>query len=202
MKNERPWKIGEVFPAVNWPNNLCSSGTAVLMLGLIAAFRVRVIIEIGTWMGFTSQVLGYGLRAMGGGTLISCDYVQNCCDKSKAMLEGVEGVTHRVICNYSDRVNWPAELAAVGETQACLVYVDGDHSYDGALKDMLLTAPVVRPGGLMVCHDYNHVRPEFANATRAIDDFTKECRWPRIVTPFLPSCNEIGAAVLQRPSAS
>ena len=34
------------------------------------------------------------------------------------------------------------------------VYVDANHSYQGALEDMLAWFPKIRPGGLFAGHDY------------------------------------------------
>lgn len=34
------------------------------------------------------------------------------------------------------------------------VYVDGDHTYGGCVRDLLLAACVVRPGGLLMGHDF------------------------------------------------
>jgi predicted O-methyltransferase YrrM len=34
-----------------------------------------------------------------------------------------------------------------------LLFIDGDHSYEGISSDFRLYSPLVRPGGLIVCHD-------------------------------------------------
>lgn len=36
-----------------------------------------------------------------------------------------------------------------------LLYVDGQHSYSAVALDLDLWAPKVRPGGIVLCHDYN-----------------------------------------------
>ena len=35
------------------------------------------------------------------------------------------------------------------------VYIDGDHAFDAAMMDLLLYVPKVRPGGLIMAHDYH-----------------------------------------------
>ncbi len=35
------------------------------------------------------------------------------------------------------------------------VYVDGLHTFDGCLSDMILYRPKIVSGGIMMCHDYN-----------------------------------------------
>ncbi len=36
-----------------------------------------------------------------------------------------------------------------------LLFIDGDHSYDGCAKDLKLWVPFVRDGGFVAVHDYN-----------------------------------------------
>ena len=51
--------------------------------------------------------------------------------------------------------------AAMGDTLADLCFIDGDHSFDGVMKDFMNFEPFVRPGGLIVLDDYNyHYWPE------------------------------------------
>ena len=42
----------------------------------------------------------------------------------------------------------------VGYPMADLVFVDGDHSYNGAKGDILSWLPNIKPGGIMAVHDY------------------------------------------------
>ena len=47
-----------------------------------------------------------------------------------------------------------------------LVYIDGDHSYDGCREDIRLWQQAVKPGGWLGGHDYSH--PRFPGVTRAV----------------------------------
>lgn len=49
-----------------------------------------------------------------------------------------------------------------------LLFIDGDHSYEGVQKDYLLWALHVRPGGTILFHDYDH-----PDVKRFIDDTFK-----------------------------
>lgn len=52
-----------------------------------------------------------------------------------------------------------------------LVYIDGDHSYDGVTRDLSCYAPKIAPGGLIMGHDYTyHPRVEFG-VVKAVNDF-------------------------------
>ncbi|HSH60325.1 MAG TPA: class I SAM-dependent methyltransferase [Acidimicrobiales bacterium] len=54
--------------------------------------------------------------------------------------------------------------------QAALVFVDGDHSYDGVLADTRVAFDVVRPGGYVVWHDYLMI----GDVTRALESIAAE----------------------------
>ena len=47
----------------------------------------------------------------------------------------------------------PDVLARVRERSYGLIYVDGDHTYEGALSDLDLYGPLVEPGGFLVMDD-------------------------------------------------
>jgi len=49
-----------------------------------------------------------------------------------------------------------------------LVFIDGDHSYESVMADARMAAEVIRPGGLLVFHDYG--RPQDPGVTRAVDE--------------------------------
>jgi len=58
------------------------------------------------------------------------------------------------------------------------VYIDGDHSYEGAMKDLVNFAPKVKSGGLVLGHDYvDHILAESREpfgVVRAVNDFVRE----------------------------
>jgi predicted O-methyltransferase YrrM len=37
-----------------------------------------------------------------------------------------------------------------------LLFLDGDHSYDGTREDLVLYGPKLKPGGILVMHDYTY----------------------------------------------
>lgn len=62
-----------------------------------------------------------------------------------------------------------------------MVFIDGDHSYDGCKDDIMLWIPNLKPGGIMAVHDYQkamipdnpdgpHPRP-WPGVDRAVDEF-------------------------------
>lgn len=51
------------------------------------------------------------------------------------------------------------------------VMIDGDHTYDGCMADLVNFFPKLKPGGEMAVHDYNH--PHIPTVKEAFDDFVK-----------------------------
>ena len=50
-----------------------------------------------------------------------------------------------------------------------MIYIDGDHSYDGVKKDLELAIEKVKSGGYIAGHDYNKYM--FEGVVRAVDEF-------------------------------
>lgn len=55
---------------------------------------------------------------------------------------------------------------------ADLVFIDGVHSYDGVKSDLQLYTPILKSGGIVVCHDYTDPRQK--KVTKAIREWKKE----------------------------
>lgn len=53
-----------------------------------------------------------------------------------------------------------------------IVYIDGDHSYDGVKKDLSVSFQKVKPNGLICGHDYT--TKMFEGVVRAVDEFCVE----------------------------
>lgn len=54
------------------------------------------------------------------------------------------------------------------------VFIDGDHSYDGAKRDIAAWYPKIKSGGWIGGHDYNH--PRFPGVTEAVKERFSEDR--------------------------
>lgn len=46
-------------------------------------------------------------------------------------------------------------LSADDLVEADAIFVDGDHSYDGVMHDTMLAWELIRPGGIIIWHDYS-----------------------------------------------
>ncbi len=52
-----------------------------------------------------------------------------------------------------------------------LLFIDGDHTYEGVTKDIFTWTPKVRHGGRIMFHDYNNVEQ---GVVKAIDKYIKD----------------------------
>jgi predicted O-methyltransferase YrrM len=49
-------------------------------------------------------------------------------------------------------------------------FLDAAHSYQDTMQQILLYAPLVRPGGIVAGHDYGYPQPGFEGVANAVDD--------------------------------
>lgn len=63
-------------------------------------------------------------------------------------------------------------LRAIGDGQCDILFIDGDHTYEGVKKDFEMYKHLVRAGGLIVLHDIADHSETFPTCT--VDKFWKE----------------------------
>jgi predicted O-methyltransferase YrrM len=129
----------------------------------VAAFAQGngVLVEIGSFEGGSAIFSGAGLQRRGKGMLTSIDPhlggppwlgmapYQRTLEKFRKHTRfcGVaDWITTTVADSVAAAAVWPAEPIDS-------VFIDGDHSFMGALKDFECWAPKVRPGGLVLLDD-------------------------------------------------
>lgn len=180
--------FGEVRSADPFPAELlsdcrfCPSREAVLA-HLPAAGRVA---ELGTYKGdFARKILA--TCRPNELHLIDIDYTHF----DPTGLEGPEvtrheGLTQEVIATFPDaHFDW--------------IYIDGDHSYAGCLRDAQAAGPKVRPGGYLVFNDFAHIDPWMGRygVHRAATDFARSAGWPMAF--FSYDSNGLYDAAFRRP---
>lgn len=79
------------------------------------------------------------------------------------------------------------------------IYIDGDHSYDGASRDARMAATKVKPGGTLVFNDFAHADPYLGvyGVHRAIVEFAVTRGWTFVWFAYEP--NALYDVALQRP---
>lgn len=119
--------------------------------------RGSMAAEIGSYHGASSCCLASGIRSSEGRVWCIDTWMNDAVSDGRSdvfpvwqqstsrfneVLSVVRGYSHEVV----EQV--PNELA--------MLFVDGDHSYEGVKRDLLLYLPKLREGGILVMHDWGH----------------------------------------------
>jgi predicted O-methyltransferase YrrM len=121
-------------------------------LDRVAALAPRAVCEIGTSAGGTLYLLTR--VAADDAVLVSVDVdlpahvaaARSRLARGRQRVVSVQGDSHSAATR--ERVE-----AALAGRPLDVLFIDGDHSYDGVRRDWELYAPLVRPGGLIGLHD-------------------------------------------------
>ncbi len=146
-------------------------------LQLVAALCPQIVVEIGTARG--GMFYAFAQVAADDATLISIDLpgAPNCGGQTPRERELFRtflkpGQSAHFLAADSHDVATLSELKALlGGRRIDILFIDGDHSYDGVSSDFDMYAPFVRPGGLVALHDINLTSAEWDVGT---GDFWRE----------------------------
>jgi SAM-dependent methyltransferase len=97
-----------------------------------------------------------------------------------------QGFSHEMLAQFpDDHFDW--------------IYIDGDHSYEGASKDARVAATKVKPGGHLVFNDFAHADPYLGayGVHRAVVEFAVTRGWKFVWWAYEP--NGLYDVALQRP---
>lgn len=148
--------------AINLFGALQDLGEFASLVTLASDEDCKHILEIGAgnggtswaWSRFATTVVSVDLpNGPWGGKDISA-VVAYISQTSKCTFTYVPGNSHHndVFCK--------AKALVTPTKGVDLLFIDGDHSYEGVKEDYLTYAPLVRPGGLVAFHDIVQHAPE------------------------------------------
>ena len=129
------------------------------IIGLAALVRSRgdrALLEIGTARGGTSLLLARALRRPA--TVVSVDLAPRCRTERLGRAFPWRTTAHLRTLD-SHRAESVGTLRELQPSGYDVVFIDGDHSYDGVRLDAMRFAPLARPGGMLVFHDIVPVAP-------------------------------------------
>ena len=156
--NPRRFDVVYNVDGVSW----MSYSERVLLYGLVYGIRPQRVLEVGTFQGGSARVMVAAMDDADTGKIY-------CVDPDPRMSEDTAArIAHRatVIAGPSPEALLEAEKLAGGKFDFTLI--DGDHSYDGVVRDIEGSLPVVADGSLLTFHDA-HYEP----VQRGIDDMIK-----------------------------
>ena len=150
-----------------------------LLYGL-AASRASdgVIVELGSYCGGSASFFAKGLDSRAGsGRVVCVDPLLGappwlCLPAGMFTLDvlrrnlGSLGLEHRIDLkvgdSYSVGAAWPAEPIDI-------LLIDGDHSFEGAMRDLECWAPKIRDGGILLFDDIDNI-----HEMRVLDEIMKQ----------------------------
>lgn len=113
------------------------------------------VLEIGTYMGATAAFMA---TANPQATIVSVDIVErpewrvNARGNQTLMIMPSRDIPTFFQSGFFD-----------------MIFIDGDHSYEGVKNDLYAVIPLLKEGGVLICHDYETREP----VKRAVDEYCK-----------------------------
>jgi predicted O-methyltransferase YrrM len=142
-------------------------------VALVHARKPRRVLEIGTHRGGTLYLLAWASEA--DARILSVDVqtyeprrrrLYRSFARSRQVVHVLEADSHLASTRETVTQFFEAELLDV-------LFIDGDHSYEGVKRDYELYAPLVRPDGIVAFHDIVEGPPENVGG---VPEFWREIR--------------------------
>lgn len=141
-----------------------------VLISLFQTFKPKTVIEIGIQKGSTAKILlanGPWVEKY-----IGIDITPDSTPPLKVQYEEVPLKAGELILD-DPRIeilvkpNGTRDLTATDLPAADFIFIDGDHSENGVLYDTRLARQVIRAGGIICWHDYDH--SPVPDVTKVID---------------------------------
>ena len=127
----------------------------------LTAAGKRRIVEVGSYRGKSCVLLTLGSTDSGGKVTAIDPHLRQVDDRAEYADDDAETlraaiarhgvgdrVDHKVMTSAEARAEWPADKSID------MLWIDGDHSYEGAKHDFEAWKDLVAPGGVIAGHDY------------------------------------------------
>jgi hypothetical protein len=144
-------------------------GVSMTLFSLAVSIRAANIVEIGRFKGLSTLALAGALKFNDLGwdepaqhkQRPDVDYTGFEAPRPRRVISidpnPTEDATHLIeqagLTEYVAFVNHRSDAVQL-EGKIDLLFIDGDHSYEGCASDVLRYVPFVRPGGYFILHDY------------------------------------------------
>lgn len=143
------------------------------------------IVELGVFQGRTALIMAWGAKQGHGAHVTAIDpwdLEGNVYDPPFTEIDSKRWAEYRIReLGYSDKINlvqgFSHEIADTAwgnpmNANVGLLYVDGDHTKEGARRDIESWAPHLAPGAIIAVDDYGH--PDWPGVGEAVDELVAE----------------------------
>ena len=156
ISNEEKEFVTEVSPVFTKISGWLSSAEAAALFFLARSLgNLPNVVEIGSYVGKSSVVLGLAVKPLQGRVYcvdpFDVDYLDFKGSRLVTFLRNIREVGLLNICvPYSGT---SAERVRGWKTPIDMLFIDGDHQYEAVKQDYLLWTPYLRDGGILAMHD-------------------------------------------------
>jgi len=116
------------------------------------------IVEIGSYLGASSSFLAMGLKQFSKGGILHCVDTWNNDAMDNIPQKDVYNEFVSNICELVDVIQahrgYSQDIAATCESSINMIFFDGNHSYEGTLRDWLSWKKYLSVGAVVVFHDW------------------------------------------------
>ena len=158
--------------------------SAWLLYGLVRSAKPEVVVEIGSARGKSACYLGMALKENGSGRLYAIDPHTRTNWNDADSVDTFDSINRNLdrlkLRDFVEIVRANSEDAARDWSRPIdLIFIDGDHSYEGVKRDWQLFSPFVRQFGGVIFHDTlwdMNPDPRFYRADMGVPRFVEELR--------------------------
>jgi predicted O-methyltransferase YrrM len=189
------------YPRVNFGSGLGDG--AWLLFGLVEAMQPDVCVEIGSARGQSACYIGMALKHAGRGHLFAIDPHEattwndagaaNTYDEMRRNLRAIEVEPYVTIVR-----KFSGDAARDWTKRIDLLFIDGDHSYEGVKRDWDLFSPHVGEFGTVIFHDTMWGRrpdPAWSRSDMGVPRFVDELR--QAGYPVITLAEHFGISIVQ-----
>jgi len=115
--------------------------------------KTEYIVEIGRYFGRSTIALAQALKLSNSGKLVSIDFNEQKDFQNNLSKHGLSEYVE--VWNCFSREGYDKWMVERADKQIGLVFIDGDHSYEGAYMDIQQWSQLLPPDGIIAVDDYN-----------------------------------------------
>jgi MMP 1-O-methyltransferase len=172
-KIKKSWEVGNYKVAL--PHTMLSLGEKQTLFDLAANGPARgAIVNIGVYLGGSSIILAKASKSKNREKVYSFDLKIH---KQSQDYYSSNDVSDWIISQELDSVTAAKNWHKTKDNPIRLLFIDGDHSFDGCKNDIVYWAKSLAPDGIIAIHDYGNVSAgsKYAEVVQAVYETILSC---------------------------